>query len=134
MLLARRTQSREAYVAASAKLWKLIGSPLYPDTPDAIRARAGETFDRGVSASGVARQMLAILAQPDRSPSLRSLRIPTLVIHGMSDRMVHVSGGRATSRSIPGSELLLIPGMGHDVPPALYETFTEAIRRTADRA
>ena len=134
MLLARRTQSREAYVAASAKLWKLIGSPLYPDTTEAIGLRAGETFDRGVSASGVARQMLAILAQPDRSPSLRSLRIPTLVIHGMSDRMVHVSGGRATSQSIPGSELLLIPGMGHDVPTALYETFTDAIRRTGDRA
>ena len=134
MLLARRTQSREAYVAASAKLWKLIGSPLYPDTTEAIALRAGETFDRGVSAAGVARQMLAVITQPDRSPSLRSLRIPALVIHGMSDRMVHVSGGRATSQSIPGAELLLIPGMGHDVPGALYETFTDAIRRTADRA
>src|SRR5680860_1188610 len=134
MLLARRAQTREAYVASSAKMWKMIGSPLYPDTPEAIRERSGETFDRGISAAGVARQMLAVLGQPDRSRTLRSLRIPSLVIHGTLDRMVHVSGGRATSAAIAGSELLLIPGMGHDVPPELHDTFTDAIRRTADRA
>lgn len=134
MLLARRTRSREHYVEASAKLWRLIGSPLYPDTTQAVRDRAGETWDRGVSAAGVARQMGAILTQPDRSRDLRGLRIPSLVIHGTHDRMVHVSGGRATSQAIPGSELLLVPGMGHDVPVALHETFAEAIRRTADRA
>jgi pimeloyl-ACP methyl ester carboxylesterase len=82
----------------------------------------------------VARQMVAILAQPDRSRRLRSVRVPTLVIHGMNDKMVHVSGGRATSRSVPGSELLLVPGMGHDVPEPLHETFVDAIRRVADRA
>jgi pimeloyl-ACP methyl ester carboxylesterase len=80
------------------------------------------------------RQMGAILTQPDRSRSLRSLRVPTLVIHGTHDKMVHVSGGRATSQAIPGSELLLIPGMGHDVPHELHETFVDAIRRVADRA
>jgi pimeloyl-ACP methyl ester carboxylesterase len=134
LLLARRSNSREAYVAASARLWNIIGSPLYPDTADSIRDRAGETWDRGVTAAGVARQMVAILAQPDRSRRLRSVRVPTLVIHGMNDKMVHVSGGRATSRSVPGSELLLVPGMGHDVPEPLHETFVDAIRRVADRA
>jgi pimeloyl-ACP methyl ester carboxylesterase len=134
LLLARRTKSREHYMAASARLWRLIGSPLYPDTTDSIRDRAAETWDRGVSPAGVARQMGAILTQPDRSRALRSLRMPSLVIHGMADRMVHVSGGRATSRAIPGSELLLIPGMGHDVPKDLHQTFADAIRRTADRA
>ena len=134
LLLARRSQSREHYVATSARLWKIIGSPLYPDTTEAVRERAAETWDRGVSAPGVARQMGAILTQPDRSRALRSLRIPSLVIHGTHDKMVHVSGGRATSQAIPGSELLLVPGMGHDVPVALHETFVEAIRRNADRA
>ena len=66
--------------------------------------------------------------------TLRSLRIPATVIHGMQDRMVHVSGGRSTAQAIPGAELLLIPGMGHDLPPALFETFRDAIRRTADRS
>ncbi len=62
------------------------------------------------------------------------MRIPTTVIHGMADRMVHVSGGRATAQAIPGAQLLLVPGMGHDLPPELFATFRDAIRATADRA
>jgi pimeloyl-ACP methyl ester carboxylesterase len=134
LLIARRGSSRKEYVETSARLWRLIGSPHYPDTTESIRERAGETWDRGISRAGVARQMGAILTQPDRSRSLRSLRVPTLVIHGTHDKMVHVSGGRATSQAVPGSELLLIPGMGHDVPRDLHETFVDAIRRVADRA
>ena len=132
-LLERRAATREAYVASSARFWAVIGSPAYPDTREAVLERAAETWDRGVSASGVARQMLAILGQPDRSRRLRDLTVPSLVIHGMNDKMVHVSGGRATSHAISGSELLLVPGMGHDVPAELHETFVEAIRRAADR-
>ena len=60
--------------------------------------------------------------------------MPTLVVHGLADKMVHPSGGRATAAAIPGAELLLIDGMGHDIPPALFPTFADAIRRTADRA
>jgi pimeloyl-ACP methyl ester carboxylesterase len=56
------------------------------------------------------------------------------VIHGLADKMVHVSGGRATAAAIPGAELLLIDGMGHDMPRPLYETIASGIRRTADRA
>lgn len=133
MLVARRNRSREDYIAASARLWKVIGSPMYPDTTETVRERAAETWERGVSPSGVARQMGAIVTQPDRSRALRALRTPTLVIHGTDDRMVHVSGGKATSRAIPGAELLLVPGMGHDLPRDLRTTFVEAIRRTADR-
>jgi pimeloyl-ACP methyl ester carboxylesterase len=80
------------------------------------------------------RQMLAILAQPDRTPGLRGLTMPALVIHGLADTMVHVSGGRATANAVPGAELLLVDGMGHDLPRALYPSFADAIRRTADRA
>jgi pimeloyl-ACP methyl ester carboxylesterase len=134
LLTARRDKSRDHYVETSERLWRLIGSPHYPDTTEAIRERAGETWDRGISRAGVMRQMGAILTQPDRSRALHGLRVPTLVIHGTHDKMVHVSGGRATSRAIPGSELLLVPGMGHDVPHELQETFVDAIRRVADRA
>ncbi len=134
LLAARRDKSRDHYVETSERLWRLIGSPHYPDTTEAIRERAAETWDRGISRAGVMRQMGAILTQPDRSRALHGLRVPTLVIHGTHDKMVHVSGGRATSRAIPASELLLIPGMGHDVPHELHETFVDAIRRVADRA
>lgn len=130
MLLARRS-SREAYIDTSGRLWKLIGSPLYPDTTETVRQRAAETYDRGVSRAGVARQMVAILTQPDRTRDLRTLDLPTLVIHGLSDKMVHVSGGRATARAVAGAELLLVPGMGHDVPAQLYDDFVDAIARTA---
>jgi pimeloyl-ACP methyl ester carboxylesterase len=133
-LLERRATTREAYVASSARFWAVIGSVAYPDTEESVLARAAETWDRGVSASGVARQMVAILAQPDRTKRLRELQVPALVIHGLDDKMVHVSGGRATSHAIPGSELLLVPGMGHDLPVQLQDTFVEAIRRVATRA
>ncbi len=134
LLLARSARTREAYVASSARVWRIIGSPAFRETREDVDKRAGETFDRGVSASGTARQMLAILRQPDRSRRLRSLRMPVLVIHGLQDKMVHVSGGRSTSQSIPGSELLLVPGMGHDMPAQLDQTFVDGIKRTADRA
>ena len=99
-----------------------------------LTTRAGDTFDRGYSASGMMRHMMAVLTQPDRTHRLRSLRVPALVVHGMADKMVHVSGGRSTAAAIPGAELVLVDGMGHDLPPALFETFVEAIARTADRA
>jgi pimeloyl-ACP methyl ester carboxylesterase len=134
MLLAPRQRTREAYVETSARLWKMIGSPGFPEDPDEVRERAGETFDRGVSAAGVLRQMMAILTQPNRSRALHALRMPALVIHGASDRMVHVSGGRATAQAIHGAELIVVRGMGHDMPGPLYETIVSAVRRTADRA
>jgi len=132
-LLGQRA-GREAYIEMSVRTWKLIGSPAYPTTEEKTRARAGETYDRGVTAGGTLRQMIAILTQPNRSPKLRALRMPALVVHGLADKMVHVSGGRATAAAIPGAELLLIDGMGHDLPPALFETFADGIRRTASRA
>jgi pimeloyl-ACP methyl ester carboxylesterase len=133
-LIGPRAAGREAYVASSAKMWELIGSPGFPVDDAKTRSRAEETYDRGVSASGVMRQMLAVLNQPNRSRSLAALRIPAAVVHGTADKMVHVSGGRATARAIPGAELLVIDGMGHDMPVDLFETLTDVIRRTADRA
>jgi pimeloyl-ACP methyl ester carboxylesterase len=134
MLLARERHQRASYIERSVRTWAAIGSPGYPTPPDETRERAGETFDRGISTSGVIRQMLAILAQPDRSRALREVTVPTLVIHGLADRLVHVSGGRATAHAVPGAELLLIPGMGHDLPAALWPTFADGIERTAQRA
>jgi pimeloyl-ACP methyl ester carboxylesterase len=115
-------------------VWKRIGSPGYPLSEERVRSRAAETWDRGISGSGVLRHMLAVLTQPNRGPRLRALKVPTLVVHGLADKMVHVSGGRATAAAIPGAELLLIDGMGHDMPPPLFDSLASAIRRTADRA
>lgn len=131
-LLAKRG-ARDAYIESSVTIWRRIGSPAYPFDEDEIRARAAETYDRGISSAGVMRQMLAVLTQPNRAPRLRGVRLPTLVIHGLADKMVHVSGGRATAAAIPGAELLLIDGMGHDLPPDLYESIADAITRLTRR-
>ncbi|NYG56735.1 alpha/beta fold hydrolase [Nocardioides perillae] len=133
-LLAARGAGREAYVAGSVAFWELIGSPAYRNDPETVRRRAEETFDRGYSASGVLRQMLAVLTQPNRERALRDVRVPVCVMHGLADPMVHVSGGRATARAVPGAELVLVDGMAHDVPTALHRTIVDAVRRTADRA
>lgn len=133
-LLAPRGTGREAYVDSSVAIWRRIESPAWPQTEDEIRKRANETYDRGVSAAGVTRQMLAILNQPNRGPRLRELRLPAAVIHGAADPLVHVSGGRATAAAIPGSELVLIDGMAHDLPRPLYGAFADVIARTAARA
>lgn len=133
-LLAKRGPSREDYISGALKVWRIIGSPGYPQTEEQLRKRAGDTYDRGVSTEGVLRQMMAVLNQRDRTADLARLRMPVTVVHGLADKMVHVSGGRATAAAVPGAELLLIAGMGHDLPVELHGTFVNAICRTADRA
>jgi pimeloyl-ACP methyl ester carboxylesterase len=63
----------------------------------------------------------AILSQPDRSADLASVKAPTLVIHGGDDPLVTLSGGQATAAAVPGSTLKVIPGMGHDLPPEIFD-------------
>lgn len=101
------------------RLFRVIGSPKYP-TPEAeLRRRVVESARRNVTASGTARQMMAVAAGGDRSTQLRSIRVPTLVIHGTADPLVPIACGRDTARLIPGAVLHEIEGMGHDLPPAL---------------
>ena len=133
-LFGRTVLDRDGYIARSALTAKAIGSPGYPADVEAGRVRAEETFDRGWDAAGVARQLLAVVGQPDRTADLHKLDVPTVVVHGLADRMVHVSGGRATAAAIPGAELVLIPGMGHDLPPELDDVIGDAIERNIRRA
>ena len=133
-LLASAGRTRDSYIARSLKTSAVIGSPAYPAAEEATIARAGETYDRGWSASATVRHMLAVLGAPDRTRDLAKLDLPVTVIHGLKDPLVHRSGGKATAAAIPGAEHLEIDGMGHDLPPALYDTFIDAIVRTAQRS
>lgn len=133
-MLGSSGSGRDGYLANSQRSWERISSPAFP-TDEARRLnRATETYDRGWSGSGVMRHMLAVLTQPDRTNALKKVTIPTTVIHGLSDPLVHSSGGRATARAIPNAELIQIDGMGHDIPVQLWPTFIDAIDRTAKRA
>ncbi|WGX95618.1 alpha/beta fold hydrolase [Nocardioides sp. L-11A] len=133
-LVTPRGPGRDAYIRRALVVWRIIGSPGFALDEAELRRRAGETWDRGIDEAGVLRQMMAVLTQPDRTRRLADLRLPTMVMHGLADKMVHVSGGRATAAAIHGAELVVIPGWGHDLPAALFPTFVRGIRRTADRA
>lgn len=134
LMLAKPPRTREEVVERVVKTFRAIGSPGYPFEEEHLRELAGLSYDRGHSQSGVLRQMHAITASGDRTAALHDVHLPTTVIHGKKDPLIHPSGGRATARAIPGSELRLIDGMGHDLPRALWPTFAEEIAATAARA
>jgi pimeloyl-ACP methyl ester carboxylesterase len=134
LLLGKPPREREAAIERVVKTFKTIGSPGYPFEEDRVREIAGRSFDRGHDPSGIARQLHAITASGDRTPGLRKLDIPALVIHGKSDPLVNPSGGRATAKAIPGARLKMVVGMGHDLPQALWLDFVEGIAANAARA
>lgn len=133
-LLKRTEPTREAYIERAMASATVIGSPEHPADPVASRLRAEVTYDRGWSSSGVLRHMLAVLTQPDRTTALSRLDVPTTVVHGLADRLVHRSGGAATAAAVPGAQHVEVPGMGHDLPEALWDTYVDAIADTAARA
>lgn len=134
VLLGPAPRNREAAIERALKTFGVIGSPGYPFDPERLRHFAGLAYDRGHSSAGVARQLHAIVASGDRTAGLRGVRAPTTVIHGDGDVLVRPSGGRATARAVAGARLKLIEGMGHDLPPELWETFVTEIAGTAARA
>jgi len=103
------------------------GSPAYPTDETELRDRAARAFDRAFNPQGIARQLAAAMTTPDRTEDLRRLDLPTLVIHGADDQVIAVSGGQATAAAIPGAELVVIDGMGHDLPRPLWPTVAERI-------
>jgi pimeloyl-ACP methyl ester carboxylesterase len=83
---------------------------------------------------GSSRQLAACVGERDRTADLRHLTMPALVFHGAEDKVIQPSGGRATSAAIPGSELVEVPGMGHDLPRSVWPQLIDAIARTASRS
>jgi len=126
-LLVAPPVDRDGAIETSVKTWKVIGSPGFPFHEDRVRADAGAAYDRATHPAGVARQMVAILSSPDRTPALLSLDVPTLVIHGESDPLVNPTGGKATAEAVPGAALWAIPGMGHDLPPELFGEIADRV-------
>jgi pimeloyl-ACP methyl ester carboxylesterase len=109
------SDSREDRIVASMRTWRAIGSPGFAASDAELRADAETNVDRvPYEPTGIARQMAAIIAAPPRNDILKTVRAPSLVIHGVDDPLVPIHGGRDTHASIPGAEIIEVPGMGHD--------------------
>ncbi len=126
-LMRKGRREREAYIEDHLDTYRAIGSQGYDFEEEYKRERAGRLFERGVYPAGSSRQLAAVASAPDRTEALRGVRAPTTVIHGDADPLVDVSGGRATADAIPGARLVIFPGMGHDLPRALWPEIIDAI-------
>ncbi len=119
--------TREQAIEDSVTWFTLVGSPGHPSDDDFLRMKATRNYDRANHPAGALRQAAAVVASGDRTAKLRQVRVPSLVIHGESDPLINVSGGKATAEAIPGAELLLFPGMGHELPRQLWPAIATAI-------
>lgn len=110
-------------------IWQLIGSPGLQGPREALRARLLASLRRAHDPLATARQLLAILANGDRRPLLRTIQTPTLVIHGQVDPLVPIAAGRDTAAHIRGARFVEMPGMGHDFPEARVPLIVSEIAR-----
>jgi len=134
VLVAPPAMSKEDYIEQSVRTFAAIGSPGFPFDEKWQRMIAAESYDRDPDPSGRARQLLAVISSPDRTPGLNHLDVPTLVIHGKEDPLCRPEAGEATAAAIPGAELVLEEGMGHDLPEALWHHIIARIEAIAHRA
>ncbi|HEX3909648.1 MAG TPA: alpha/beta hydrolase [Solirubrobacteraceae bacterium] len=132
--LRRPNGGREAYLAHFERLFSAIGSTGLPRDSEEIRELAMLSYERDHDPAGAGRQLAAILASGDRTSELRKVKAPTLVVHGTADPLVRPSGGRATARAIKGAKLMTVPGMGHDLPRAIWAELIDAMAENAARA
>jgi pimeloyl-ACP methyl ester carboxylesterase len=123
----------EGFLASAVEGARVMGSA-YPPDEAAVRAQSLADFQRCHYPVGFQRQYAAIMASPDRRPKLRGVTAPTVVIHGADDPLVPLAGGRDTAENIPGAELIVVPGVGHEIPPAVQDLFVAGVVSAARRA
>ena len=111
----------QAAVDHSVSLFKAIGSPGFAADDAVLRERVTAAIERSFNPPGIARQMVAIVADSTRAAQISKITAPTLVLHGKADPLVPFACGQDTARRIPGARLVGIDGMGHDLPPGVVE-------------
>lgn len=118
---------RDEYIDYTLRMWKNIWSKGFPFEEERARRYCEESYDRSYYPQGAVRQNAALVANGDRRKHLSLLTVPTLVIHGTEDELFPVEAGKDTARTIPNAKLLLIEGMGHDMPKGTWKDIVEAI-------
>lgn len=126
--------TREEAIEQDVRHRRVMAGPAFEFDEDAMRDLATRTYDRCHAPDGRRRQMLAIQSAPGRGKALAQIDIPTVVIHGTGDRLVPVENGKRMAEVVPGAELVLIEGMGHDLPRGAWEQIVDAIVRNSKRA
>jgi pimeloyl-ACP methyl ester carboxylesterase len=125
VLTAKPARSRDEYIDTQVAGIRIYGSkPEWIDEPY-LRARAARAYDRCFCPDGVRRQMKAIMSDRGRADALRTINVPTLVMHGDRDTLIDPSGGRRTAELIPGARFVEIEGMGHDYPAAVWDQWVQ---------
>jgi len=127
-------RNAQAIVEQGIKTYEVIGSPGFPTDEKTLREWCERDAARAYYPKGVMRQMAAVLSDGDRRPLLRQINVPSVVLHGREDPVVPMAGGVDTAANIPGSDLRIIDGMGHDMPLALIDQIADAIVSAAVRA
>jgi len=123
-----KSTSRDDLIEASILVQRALASPGFPATEAEIRARAERRTDRApFDPAGLARQSAALIAAPPRNALLGKVRCPTLVLHGADDLVVPLAAGKDTAESIPGAELIVVPGMSHDFGLPLVPLYLKRI-------
>jgi pimeloyl-ACP methyl ester carboxylesterase len=124
----------EAAARHLQRILELIGSPAYRDDPDRVYARVLASVKRSYRPAGTARQLLAIVADGDRTRLLERIDAPTRIIHGEADPLIPVAAGHDLARRIRDAQADFIAGMGHDLPWQLLPRFADGVRDNAARA
>ena len=125
--MASPPRTREERIAQAVRLWRALAGSGEPFDEAAVREREARVFARAKDPDASQNHQLAIGASPDRTDALRGVRIPALVIHGSDDPILPLAHGRATAEAIPGAKLLVIEGMGHDIPAKAAKRIAQAI-------
>jgi pimeloyl-ACP methyl ester carboxylesterase len=112
---------------------RVIASPGFEFDEDAQRTQALAELRRGYNPAGFSRQIAAMITAGDRCARLNTISAPSLIVHGASDPLIPLACGQDTAANIKGSQLMVIDGMGHDLPVELYETVARAITANARR-
>lgn len=132
--LGPQPNDRQSYIDWQLRASRAIWSPAFAFDETAVAETAGRVYDRGRDHEAMMRHFVAVLASGDRTTQLRTLHLPTLVLHGANDLMCDVSGGHATAQAIPGATLVVFDGMGHHLPRELWPTFADHIGELVHRA
>ncbi|ODU04560.1 MAG: alpha/beta hydrolase [Pseudonocardia sp. SCN 72-86] len=126
-------RTRAEVIEAQVDMARVLAGGGFPFDAEHVRARAAHAYDRCHHPEGKLRQQAAILAAADRTAALRELRLPAVVIHGADDPLVGVDGGVATAAAIPDARLVVVPGLGHELPVGVHATVVEEFATNARR-